>query len=176
MATRSTPKKTKPSHSKARAKTATPPARKKPAKKAIKKQPSPPPAVPVQAPPLPASITAILDTCPLGVAISNVAEAKIIYANVPMARFFGLTRVAAHGQHVSMFYSDPTDREYVRATLAAKGHLYRYRMRGKAADGSERRARLSSHVIAYNGEPHILSWIEEEADGAIGEPAPRQGE
>ncbi len=172
MATRSAPKKTKPSQSKARAKTAKPPARKKPAKK----QPSPPPAVPVQAPPLPASITAILDTCPLGVAISNVSEAKIIYANVPMARFFALTRVAAHGQHVSMFYSDPADREYVRATLAAKGHLYRYRMRGKAADGSVRRARLSSHVIAYDGAPHILSWIEEESEGAAAEPAVRQGE
>lgn len=115
-------------------------------------------------PPLPGTITALLDSCPLGVAISSVAEAKIVYANVPMARFFGITRVAAHGRHVADFYADPADREYVRAMLASKGSIYRYRMRGKAADGTERSARLSAHLISYNGETAILSWIEDETD------------
>ncbi len=113
-------------------------------------------------PPLPGTISALLDSCPLAVAISSVAEAKLVYANVPMARFFGITRVAAYGRHVADFYADPADREYVRTMLATKGSIYRYHMRGKAADGSERSARLSAHLISYNGETAILSWIEED--------------
>lgn len=144
--------KRKPAKAKPRAKVKTAPkAKPKPSKPARRFAPGPPIDV----------VTQVLDACPLGVAISTVGEAKIVYTNDAMAAMFGVSPAAALGRHVASFYSDIADREYVRDTLAAKGEIHKYAMRGKTATGGERMSRLSARVITYRGAPAILSWMED---------------
>jgi PAS domain S-box-containing protein len=137
---------------------AKPRVQKTPPKKAVLKKSVPKKATPHDL------LSEVLDSSPVGVAISRLSDSVVVYANAAMAAFFGVPRTAARGRKTETFFADPNVREKIRETLAGGGEIKRYPVRSRIATGAERSSLFSCRLIDYQGAPSIFTWLEDETE------------
>src|SRR5579864_7002310 len=102
------------------------------------------------------SLTLILDSSPMGVAVSDWDDGAILYLNDAMADFLELAREHALGRPTTFFF-DPDDRAKVLKALAETGEIRKFPVRNRSARGIHRSSIFSCRLITYGGGAAILT-------------------
>ena len=104
-------------------------------------------------------IQTILETISISVAISSVAEGKILYANKSLAQAIGFDQDEIIGQDTPDFYANPADREQFLARLQAQEGVHNYEIQLNRGEDELAWAMVSAQLIEYEGQQAILTTI-----------------
>ena len=101
-------------------------------------------------------VRTILDTSPLALAISLVADHRLAYVNPRWCEQYLVS--ADHGGAATAiaFYADPADRERIIDLVMRQGFVGDYESRMRRADGQEFWAVLSAARIEMDGQPAVI--------------------
>jgi rsbT co-antagonist protein RsbR len=101
----------------------------------------------------------IVDSVPLPVLISSVADGSIFYANHAFGQLIGAAGESFVGLRTPDFYYDPADREALLKQFQRDGSIHDYELRIKMRDGTPRWAMVSVQQIQYGDQPALLSAL-----------------
>jgi rsbT co-antagonist protein RsbR len=101
----------------------------------------------------------IVETIPLSVLISSVADGTIRYANPAFAELLGHSVETLIGQRTPDFYYDPSERAQVIEQLRRDGKLSNYDLHIKTREGVPRWVLMAVQVMRYNEEPVLLAAL-----------------
>ena len=101
----------------------------------------------------------ILATSPIGVTISRVTDATIVYANERLAEQFDRKASELVGSPAADLYANPADRKQLMDRVERDGAVRDAEVLSKRADGAEFWSLLSYFPIEYAGESARLGWI-----------------
>ncbi|WP_282609980.1 PAS domain-containing sensor histidine kinase [Pelagibius sp. Alg239-R121] len=99
---------------------------------------------------------AIIDTAPVPIAISRIADGKIVFVNPYIEKFLGMPASQVIGRNTIEFYRQPEQREIVMGILKRDGRLDDMRIGIKTGDGDWVWATISGTPIEFAGEPSLL--------------------
>jgi len=99
----------------------------------------------------------ILDTVTVPMVISRLSDGKFVYANPAIAQIGNISHQKFIGRHANDFYADPGDRGKIVESLRRQGYINNFETLLLRNDGSAYWALLSSRIINYRNEPHVLS-------------------
>ena len=114
-----------------------------------------PPAVPEAGP-----ATAILEQCPIGVAIVG-PDLAIRYGNARFAQIAGLEPARRAWPPLDRFLADADDRRVVRAALAGGQGLARRELPLTAEGGRSVWVLMSAEAIRFASAPAMLVWLDD---------------
>ena len=98
----------------------------------------------------------ILDTSPLALAISRVADNRILSVNPRWAELYLISEAEALESTVAARYADPENRARLVALVRERGFVPGFECRMRASDGHEFWAMLSAAEIEIDGEPAVI--------------------
>ena len=104
--------------------------------------------------------TAILEQCPIGVAIVG-PDLGIRYGNAHFAQMAGVEPAGRAWPPLDRFLPDPEDRRMVRAALAGGQGLARRELPLAAEDGRSVWVLMSAEVIRFAGAQAMLVWMDD---------------
>ena len=103
------------------------------------------------------SVKTILGTITIPVFMSSIADGKIIYVNDSLSQVIRIPREQLIGEVTPDFYVNPADRQQFIATLREQGFVKDREIQLKRGDGELFWALGSAQIIAYEGQPVILT-------------------
>ena len=106
------------------------------------------------------SVTAILEQCPIGVAIVG-PDLGIRYGNAHFAQMAGADATDRAWPPLDRFLADADDRRMVRAALAGGQGLARRELPLAAEDGRSVWVLMSAEAIRFAGAPAMLVWLDD---------------
>jgi len=98
----------------------------------------------------------VAENAPIGIAMTRVSDAKVIFANPAYHRMMGVEQGELTGKKSPDFYADPVDRENIINIMQKQGRVNNYPNKLKKADGSIIWVSSSAHFMEYKGEQVIL--------------------
>ncbi len=98
----------------------------------------------------------IIDTAPVPIAISRIADGKIVFVNPHIEKFLGMPASQVVGRNTIEFYRQPEQREIVMGILKRDGRLDDMRIGIKTGDGDWVWATISGTPVEFAGEPSLL--------------------
>jgi PAS domain S-box-containing protein len=98
----------------------------------------------------------ILDTSPLALAISKLADHSIIYVNPRWSEMFEVDERLAVQSQARQFYADAADCDRLVDLVGCQGPVSSFECRMKGRAGNEFWAMLSAAGIEMDGEPAVL--------------------
>lgn len=104
--------------------------------------------------------TAILEQCPIGVAIVG-PDLGIRYGNAHFAQMAGIAPARRAWPPLDRFLPDPEDRRMVRAAFAGGQGLARRELPLAAEDGRSVWVLMSAEAIRFVGQPAMLVWLDD---------------
>lgn len=105
-----------------------------------------------------------LNTSPIGAAISRLSDGVILRANTAIEQFFRLPRGRAVGLSTADFFVDPQERQQLIALVREHGGVTRFSLSLRSSDGKPRLSFITNRLIQYQGEPAILTWVEDQSE------------
>jgi len=96
------------------------------------------------------------DDAPLPVVVSDLATARIVYANQRAADLFGLSISQTLGSAAADFYADPADRALLLELLNAHGRVTDFEVRMHTAAGRELWLSLNAICSVYEGRSVVI--------------------
>ncbi len=105
-------------------------------------------------------LTAILDQCPIGVAIVG-ADLTVRYGNAHFAEMVAVDRARSGWPTLDRFLADAEDRRMVRTELAVGQTLAHRELRLTAEDGRSIWVMMSAAAIRFAGVPATLVWLDD---------------
>lgn len=100
---------------------------------------------------------AILETSPVPLMITRLADGEIFYANAHVNPILGLTPETTPGWNFAEFYDDPEERKINIEQLLRNGILRNAELRGKRQDDTSFWILLSSERMIYQGQDAIIT-------------------
>lgn len=104
-------------------------------------------------------IRLISETIPVPVAIVQVSDGKVVYANEHSCRAFGLAPDEVLKHSASELYETPEDRKVFFKILRQQGRVINFETQLRKSDGSSFWATLFSQPISFKNEPCVLTVI-----------------
>jgi two-component system, sensor histidine kinase and response regulator len=101
---------------------------------------------------------ALLDVCPLAVAVIRLSDSKTLYANPLLFKTFGLTEETLQSRFGGDFFVDIEDRNKMIKMLEQDGFCQDVEIKMRRGDDSEFWALASFFTIDYAGEAARLAW------------------
>jgi two-component system, sensor histidine kinase and response regulator len=101
---------------------------------------------------------ALLDVCPLAVAVIRLSDSKTLYANPLLFETFGLNEETLQSRFGGDFFVDIEDRNKMIKLLERDGFCQDVEIKMRRGDGSEFWALASFFTIDYAGETARLAW------------------
>jgi PAS domain S-box-containing protein len=99
----------------------------------------------------------IVETMPIPVIISRLADNTIVYINEPASTLFGLPPEEVLGRRETDFYANLNDYQQVMDILSRDGKVTNYEMEGRAIDGTPFWIITSIQPMTYGEEACILN-------------------
>ncbi|RME77197.1 MAG: PAS domain S-box protein, partial [Chloroflexi bacterium] len=101
----------------------------------------------------------MFELSPVAIALSSVAERRIVDVNTATERLLGYSRAELIGQHSPAidYWADPEERQHAFETLLAEGRIARYEFTFKTKSGRTGRALIFAELFEQQGEQYILS-------------------
>ncbi|MBT3702994.1 MAG: response regulator [Alphaproteobacteria bacterium] len=101
---------------------------------------------------------ALLDVCPLAVAVIRLSDSKTLYANPLLYKIFGLNEETLQSRFGGDFFVDIEDRNKMIKMLEQDGFCQDVEIKMRRGDDSEFWALASFFTIDYAGEAARLAW------------------
>lgn len=98
----------------------------------------------------------IVETVPLPIIITRVADNVIMYVNEIAAEVFGFTNEEAYGQKAVSFYVNPAERAVIEQEIKRSGRVHNQEVRLKNNKGKITYALMSGKMISVSGEDVML--------------------
>ncbi|WP_245651085.1 ATP-binding protein [Paramagnetospirillum marisnigri] len=98
----------------------------------------------------------ILDTSPLALAISRVADHSLISVNPRWTELYLISEAEAMGMSVASCYAQPADRRKLVELVRQRGFVPGFECRMRDSSGHEFWAMLSAAEIEMDGEPAVI--------------------
>lgn len=99
----------------------------------------------------------ILDASPLAMAITRVADGKVLFANELLGALFGVASEELLQQKATDFYQNPADRATMLAVLQKRGHLSNYEIQAKKKNGTPVWVLISAQSLLYENVPALMT-------------------
>lgn len=101
----------------------------------------------------------MFELSPVAIALSSVAERRIVDVNTATERLLGYSRAELIGQHSPAidYWADPEERQHAFETLLAEGRIAGYEFTFKTKSGRTGRALIFAELFEQQGEQYILS-------------------
>ena len=103
-------------------------------------------------------LNSILESSPVGIAVTLRDNGQTVYANARFAEQLGLGEDRHLGRDLKSFWVDPQERDRVISQAKEAGIIEDIEVRRRRSDGSEFWALMSALPIAYQGQEALLSW------------------
>ena len=101
-------------------------------------------------------VRTILDTSPLALAISLVADHRLVYVNPRWCEQYLVDAEGGGRSAASEFYADPDDRRRIVELIMRQGFVGDFESRMRRTDGQEFWAMLSAARIEMDGQPAVI--------------------
>jgi len=98
----------------------------------------------------------ILDTSPLALAISRVADNRVVQVNPRWTELYAMSADSALALDVSTLYADPADHGRLVEMVRVQGFVPGFECRMRTSDGREFWAMLSAAEIEMDGESTVI--------------------
>lgn len=102
-------------------------------------------------------LNAINAANPVPMNIARLSDRKLLFANEPYVRLYGLAREGLDGFDRNTLYPDPAVRDWLYAELAAGREVTDLEVMLRRPDGGEVPVSLTSRPIVFEGEPAIVT-------------------
>jgi PAS domain S-box-containing protein len=102
------------------------------------------------------SFRMIAEAIPIPVAVSRLADGKLLYANARIEPTFGYSLEEIMEMDSLSLYQNESDRVYIAQQLASGGSVRNYELQGRRKDGSTFWAILNLDMIMFGGEKCIF--------------------
>jgi len=106
-----------------------------------------------------ARFRSIVDTTPLPVVLTRLADDRVAYINDAAAEAFGIARERAEGFSAPDYYADPASRQRLKQILAGQGVIRDYETVLKRANGEQFDAVLSVSTFTIGGEAMVMATV-----------------
>lgn len=103
-------------------------------------------------------LNSILESSPIGIAVTRRDNGSTIYANARFAEQLQLGEDRNLGRDLMAHWADLTDREKVLGRAGREGSVENIEVRRRRSDGSSFWALMSVVLIRYEGHEAFLSW------------------
>lgn len=101
----------------------------------------------------------ILDLAPFPIVIINAQSSTLVYGNNRAQILFGVSQQQGMGFPSTQFYASADDRQRMVDIVHATGHIYDFETRLRTMEGRIFWATISSELIEFEGQPSVLSCI-----------------
>ena len=121
----------------------------------------------------------ILAKSPIAMLVSRLSDGVMLFVNQRGGDLVGFSMEELIGQATPDFYQDPADRQTVLGTIQKQGFLRDYELVIKQKDGTPIWILLSVEPIVFDGEPALLSSLQDitaqkEAEAQVDQTVARQ--
>ncbi len=106
----------------------------------------------------------ILHSSPFGVAMTDIENGEIIFANNRNSFLFGTTIDDMKGRNAAEFYVDAEKRDELRTKFDREGRIVNQEIEFRRIDGSTFRAWVTWERYSSGGVDAILSWVYDISD------------
>src|SRR5918993_85365 len=103
----------------------------------------------------------LFDISPFPAVISRLRDHAVVAINKRTSEMFGISHEQAIGLTTSDYYHDLSHRERLRGPLEKEGRADDVRLHLKRPNGGTFWARASARLITWEGEPAVLTVIED---------------
>ncbi len=100
----------------------------------------------------------ILQISPIGVGITRLSDARLVFANTKLAKLFGYKLEELRGFNTIRFMADRKERREILRALSRDGHLLNQEVERTRQDGTSIWFQLSMELITFEGEQSVLWW------------------
>ncbi len=102
---------------------------------------------------------AIIDTAPIAIFISRIADGTVVYCNGGAGDLHGVRPESLIGRNVAEFYACPDERKKLIEELNNSGGFHGREMEIQRWDGTARWVSISGRFIDFAGKPALLSAL-----------------